>query len=259
MSKLKLLYFPFGGRAEAPRMALFLRGIEYEDEITTFGEWAERKQQDDSEWGSVPILTINDAKSGDRIANVGQSNAILRYAASCSINGANGGDDDAKENKDNKISLYPKDNALDCLRIDELLDAVEDLTNVLFSVNGSTPEETKQKREEAFNTKWLPFLKRFNEKLARNSKRMGNDKIEYLVGNSMTIADLKFYCHLKIWMNVLVDYVDGKKLILENKELSNITTFYQLMSKDEKIIASEKDFQARVEKYKAEKAKAEKK
>ena len=36
MSKLKLIYFPFGGRAEATRFALYLGGVEFEDVRITF-------------------------------------------------------------------------------------------------------------------------------------------------------------------------------------------------------------------------------
>ena len=258
MSKLKLQYFPFGGRAEPARMAFFIRGIEYEDEFISFPKWGQMKKDQDVEWAGIPMLTISDAKSGEKIDRVGQSNSIIRYAGSCPVNNSGSSNtDESKENKDNKDSateLYPKNNALGCLRVDEILDAVEDLSGVLFTVKGDTPEETKQKREEAFNKTWIVFLKRFNDKLERNRKRMGNDKIGYFVGNSMTIADLKVYSHLKIWMSGRLDYVDGNKLILENKDLPNLTTFYKLMSKDEKIIAFEKDFEAKIEKFKAAEA-----
>eukprot|EP01091_Cochliopodium_minus_P021198 TRINITY_DN95_c0_g3_i2.p1 TRINITY_DN95_c0_g3~~TRINITY_DN95_c0_g3_i2.p1 ORF type:complete len:117 (+),score=25.89 TRINITY_DN95_c0_g3_i2:72-422(+) len=72
MSNLKITYFNAEGRAEPIRLALFIGGIEFDDERIDFPELQKRKPN--LPFGSLPVLTTGE---GEIIA---QSNAVLRYA-----------------------------------------------------------------------------------------------------------------------------------------------------------------------------------
>jgi len=68
-SKLKLTYFPGGGRAEAIRLAFFVADIPFEDERITNEQFSKRKGL--LPFGQLPILEVDGVV-------IAQSHAILR-------------------------------------------------------------------------------------------------------------------------------------------------------------------------------------
>lgn len=255
MSSYKLIYFPFGGRAGFIRMAFYLRGIAYKEEFLTFEQWGEMKKKDDREWTGLPMLSVLDSKSGSQIARMGQSNAILRFAACCP--GNNNGDEAKEKENSYSNSLYPKDNPLVCAQIDEILDAVEDLTTRIgAATRGMDEKAKKERREQLWESAWCPFMLKFCRKLEMNNKKNNkNNKIEYVVGNSLTIADLRLYTAIQDWIDGLIDYLDGNKLIMENDKFKILQEYYQFIGKNEKIIAFNKEFNGKVEEWKAKQEK----
>ena len=97
----KLTYFGLPGRGEAIRLALFLGDIDFNDDRIGFGDWKALKPN--TPWGSLPVLTLADGTT-----QIAQTRAILRFVG--------------KETK-----LYPIEDHVTAAKIDELLDAVEDM------------------------------------------------------------------------------------------------------------------------------------
>jgi glutathione S-transferase len=73
MSGIKLTYFNIQGAAEKVRLALVLKGVEFEDERVSFDQWSELKPK--TKFGQLPMMTIGETE-------VAQSDAMLRYVAS---------------------------------------------------------------------------------------------------------------------------------------------------------------------------------
>lgn len=70
--KLKLTYFPFGGRAAPIRLALLAGKIDFEDHRLSFPEFGAAKAAGVFKFGQLPCLEVD----GEQVA---QSDAILRY------------------------------------------------------------------------------------------------------------------------------------------------------------------------------------
>ena len=71
-NKIKLTYFNLRGRAEASRLMLAYKGVEYEDNRITHEQWAALKPK--TPFGSLPLLCYN----GMELA---QSMTIARFLA----------------------------------------------------------------------------------------------------------------------------------------------------------------------------------
>ncbi|HWE45290.1 MAG TPA: glutathione S-transferase [Caulobacteraceae bacterium] len=156
---LTLIYFPFGGRAAPIRDALRIGGVAFEDKHVDFDAFGAMKTSGELPFGAVPILQV-DGKT------ISQSTAILRYAGK-------------------RSGLYPSDPLL-ALRVDEAMDGVDDM---MAPMGASIREEDAERKaalrkDMAENTIPANFA-RF-EKLIRDNGSTG-----FLVGDSLTIADLK--------------------------------------------------------------------
>ena len=144
MPKLVLTYFDFdGSRGEAARLAMHLAGIAFEDKRIARSDWPALR--DAAPYQSLPILEVD----GKVIA---QSNTINRYVGKLA-------------------GLYPKDDWQAAV-VDELMDAVEDITYKIgntFALEG----EAKKKAREALAAGPIPrFLKQFEARLKRRRRRV---------------------------------------------------------------------------------------
>lgn len=121
MTKLRLSYFDAPvSRGEECRLALFLAGVDFEDNRVQRGDWAALKPT--TPFGSLPTLESPGKPT------VSQSNAILSYVG-------------------RRYGLLPKDE-WEALRLDSLLDAVEDLRHAVTKTFGiSDAAELKRQRE----------------------------------------------------------------------------------------------------------------
>jgi len=156
-SKLKLVYFPIAGRGESIRLALHVGGIAFDDHRITFADWPALKPK--TPFGAIPILEIEGH-------SFGQSNALLRYA------GKLGG-------------LYPSD-PLAALRVDEILDAVEDVTSLITpSLRETDPEKRAALRKVLAETSLPPQFANLEKALARNKAS------PFVTGKDLTVGDLK--------------------------------------------------------------------
>lgn len=173
MPKLKLTYFDMNaGRGEVNRLAMAIGGIEFEDERIPFQEWAALKES--TPFGQLPVLEVD----GERLT---QCNAISRYV------GRLGG-------------LYP-DDALDGLRCDEALDAIEDIMNKIVPTLFIKDEEEKRQAREQLAEGPIPFY------VTRLGKRLQDRGGEYFAGGKLTVADIKVCLWIRHIRSGMLDYV----------------------------------------------------
>lgn len=172
MSRYKLTYFDIdGGRAEPIRISFHAAGIDFEDIRISFDEFSEMRS--DMRFTCVPVLEIDGAQ-------ITQSNAISRYIGKMA-------------------GLYPKDD-LQALYCDEVLGALEDLTNRIVGTFGLEGEELRLAREKLVDG-WLKIFLRGLEKLLI---RGGG---EYFADNQMTVADLRAFVQTRSLSTGILDYV----------------------------------------------------
>jgi len=148
------------GRGEPIRLAFYLAGIPFSDHRIPFKDWPEFKPK--TPYGGIPLLKV------DNLPIFAQSNSILRYVG--------------------KITgIYPK-NDLEALRVDEILDSIEETSSVVFSLRKvSDPEKLKILSEEMFLSQQSPFL----TWLANIEKTLQITGGNPWVIGTLTIADLK--------------------------------------------------------------------
>lgn len=172
MAKYKLIYFDIdGGRAEPIRIALHAAGIAFEDHRISFDEFSEMRSG--TRFTCVPVLEID----GDQIT---QSNAISRYVGK-------------------KADLYPTDD-LQALYCDEVLGALEDLSNQIGRTFGLKGDEFRLAREKLVDG-WLSiFLRGLDQLLVRGGGK-------YFADNKMTVADLRAFVQNRSLGTGILDYV----------------------------------------------------
>eukprot|EP00656_Telonema_subtile_P056698 TRINITY_DN912_c0_g1_i1.p1 TRINITY_DN912_c0_g1~~TRINITY_DN912_c0_g1_i1.p1 ORF type:complete len:230 (-),score=63.16 TRINITY_DN912_c0_g1_i1:170-859(-) len=115
ISGSKLTYFDFTGRAEAIRLALKIGSVEFSEERLAFQDWPAVKPS--TPWGSLPFLTLSDGSV------LGQQRAILRLIG-------------------RSTNLYPED-PLQAARVDELMDAADDIINTVNNAGRGLETEAK--------------------------------------------------------------------------------------------------------------------
>jgi glutathione S-transferase len=159
--KLKLTYFPFPGRAEPIRLALFIAGISFEDERIGADELEQRRSS--LPFNQLPVLEVD----GDVMS---QALAILRYV------GTLGG-------------LYSSSDTKAAFRIDEVFSLVDEFySSYAWNASYSEKDPRKQKKLRCvLANETLPKTLSFIE------KRVAEWKGCWSVGGRITVADLAIY------------------------------------------------------------------
>ena len=186
MTSYKLTYFDFdGGRGEPVRIALHAAGIEFEDERWAFPVFQERRGE--VRFNALPVLeqlrqsgneVIEADEKIDGIA-VTQSNAQCRYVGKLA-------------------GLYPKDD-LQALYCDEVMGAVEDLTNRIVPTFSLEGEALKSAREELVSGWLSTFISGIGELLERGG--------EYFADDKLTVADLKVFYTVRWLTSGSLDHI----------------------------------------------------
>lgn len=187
--KLTLNYFGIPGRAEPIRFAFAASKIPFTNKVLGFAEFKNVKPT--LPLGQVPTL---DVEMGETKKTLTQTSAILRYV------GKLGG-------------LYPNDDFVTAMEIDEVLSILDDLRNPLVltiagSVKSLLSDETEFTSEEklAIRNRWVektfPVTLGFIEK-----KITQNENSEWIVGDSLSIADLTLYCDFAWYFGGILDGV----------------------------------------------------
>ena len=166
-TKLSYFNFPFW-RAEPSRIALHIAGVEWTDERPNREAFIALKQSGTLPFGQLPVLELDGG-------SFGQSNAIARYCGRLA-------------------DLYPTD-ALDALRVDELMSAPEDLMMYLAATMREQDPDKKLELRRTFAFERLtPWLEQVQTRVSLNQDS------DFSVGDSMTIADLTLWRVIR-WLN----------------------------------------------------------
>lgn len=163
---LHLRYFPFPGRAGPIRDALNMGKVAFEDEHVPPEQFRQRRAAGEFPFGGLPVLDVETTEGKVRSA---QSNAILRFAGRLS-------------------GLYPADDPVQALKVDEALDLGEDINGLM---GPSIHEQDNDKRlamRKQLAEETLPQWAAYFERLLVNNGSTG-----YIVGDSLSVADLKLY------------------------------------------------------------------
>ena len=165
--KLSYFNFPFW-RAEPSRIALYMAGVEWTDDRPNREAFSALKQSGTLPFGQLPVLELQGV-------SYGQSNAIARYCGRLA-------------------NLYPTD-ALQALRVDELMSAPEDLMIYLGATMRETDPERKLKlRGEFAQQRLTPWFGHIEQRVSLNQAS------DFAVGESMTMADLTLW-RVTRWLN----------------------------------------------------------
>ena len=156
MTSYRLTYFDVdGGRGEPIRIAFHAAGIAFEDNRISFQEFGDTRSS--VRFTCVPVLEIDGQP-------VTQANALSRYVG-------------------NMAGLYPQD-PLQALYCDEVLEALEDVTNHIARTMRMTGDELRDARQ-ALAEGWLVvYLRGLAELLTRGGG-------EYFADQQLTICDLR--------------------------------------------------------------------
>ncbi|KAJ1619395.1 hypothetical protein T492DRAFT_1085729 [Pavlovales sp. CCMP2436] len=160
-----LTYFGGTGRGEVLRLALARLGVQWTDERLDFKDWQAAKSS--APWGSLPTLKLADGQV------LAQTKALLRLI------GKKGG-------------FYPADELL-AFRTDELIDAVEDLSNTVrltgAKLEGAEKEAARMVSAEAGGEIYLAI-----HKIDAFIGLHGTDG--FAVGSALTTADFALFTTL---------------------------------------------------------------
>ena len=163
---LRLRYFPFPGRAAPIRDALRIGGVAFDDVHVPPDRFRELKAAGELPFGSLPVL---DVETPGGIVSAAQSNAILRFAG-------------------RRAGLYPTDDPVRALKVDEALDLGEDLYRVIGPSIDEQDAERRIAMRKILAQETLPRWAGFLERLL-----VANGRTGFVVGDSLSVADLKLY------------------------------------------------------------------
>ena len=192
-TSLRLRYMAFPGRAQAIRDALRIGHIDFVDEHLTDDQFRDCRTAGEFPFGGIPVLVI---ETSDGTQCVAQSNAILRFAGRLT-------------------GLYPIDDPLQALKVDEALGVAEDINCLLEPSLHEQNTERKMAMRKVLAEETLPYWMGCLER-----SLVANGSTGFMVGTNLTIADLKLYWIID-WLTMGI--VDGipKNLIDGFKNLVN--------------------------------------
>jgi glutathione S-transferase len=163
---LQLRYFPFTGRAAPIRDALQIGHVMFDDVHVPPEQFRERRAAGEFPFGGLPVLDV-ETTAGTLCS--AQSNAILRFAGRLS-------------------GLYPVDDPLQALKVDEALDLGEDINGLIAPSLHEQDTDKKLAMRKVLAEETLPFWLGCFERLL-----VQNGDTGFIVGESLSIADLKLY------------------------------------------------------------------
>ena len=166
ITALRLRYFPFTGRAAPIRDALNIGKVAFEDDFIPPEQFRERRAAGEFPFGGLPVLDVETTTGNVCSA---QSNAILRFAGRLS-------------------GLYPVNDPIQALKVDEAMDAGEDINQLLGPSLHEQDERKKMAMRRELADKTLPEWAAYFERLLVNNGSTG-----FIVGKDLTVADLKLY------------------------------------------------------------------
>ncbi len=180
--KLTLVYFPIAGRAEAIRLTAAAGGLPFTNKVLTFPEFGQEKGKGTLPLGQVPILEIEstDSQGQKSTAKVTQSSAILRFMGK-------------------KVGLYPTDE-MKALKVDEYMcimdDLLQPLINTIMGAVKLNVRDTEWSMEEKMEIRKKWIVTTLSKYVGKIEEDLKHSESGWLVGNSVTIADIKLFTEL---------------------------------------------------------------
>lgn len=178
ITSLRLQYFPFPGRAAPIRDALNIGKVAFDDDFIPPDQFGQRREKGEFPFGGLPVLIVETPTGSITSA---QSNAILRFAGRLS-------------------HLYPVDDPLLALKVDEALDLGEDMNQLIEPTLAEQDEDKKMAMRKVLAEKTLPQWATYLEQLLANNGSTG-----FVVGEILTVADLKLYWILEWFTSGMLD------------------------------------------------------
>ena len=175
---LRLHYFPFAGRAGAIRDAFNIGGIDFDDVQLPPELFRDLRAAGEFPFGGLPVLDVETTTGKMRVA---QSNAILRFAGRLA-------------------GLYPVDDPVQALKVDEALDLGEDINNLLGPSLHEQDTEKKMAMRKVLAEDTLPCWLDYFERLL-----IANGSTGFIVSDSLSVADLKLYWVIDFLTNGSLD------------------------------------------------------
>lgn len=177
---LRLRYFPFPGRAGAIRDVLRMGRIPFDDVLIGADRFREMKAAGELPFGALPIL---DVETPSGTVSAAQSNAILRFLG-------------------RRTGLYPAGDPLRALKVDEALDLGEDLYHLIGPSIGEPDVAKRTAMRKVLAEESIPRWGGYVERLL-----VANGRTGFVVGDSLTVADLKLHYILDKLSNGSLDGV----------------------------------------------------
>lgn len=178
VSSLRLRYFPFSGRAAPIRDTLNIGQIEFEDDHIPWEKFGELRATGEFPFGGVPVLDVQ--TTSGKVCSA-QSNAILRFAGRLA-------------------NLYPVDDILKALKVDEVMDAGEEINMLMDPSIMEQDAQKKMAMRKVLAEQTLPEWIKYFERLLITNGNTG-----FMVGDTLTVADLKLYWIIDWLISGLLD------------------------------------------------------
>ena len=218
--KLKLYYFDMAGKGEPIRLLCAYAGLELEDfRFESFAAFNEMKDSGKLPFGQVPFLEVDERGDGQKIHQLVQSSAILRYLGQLS-------------------GLYPSEDLILAAKVDAALaqetDAFIGPTVATYSERFGIvlDDEAMKKSEEMITKEIAPRHLASLEKLFKASKTgwIADTK-------EPSPADFAWFVRLAFWMPEkpnffpesvceFDEYPKIKEFVGKFKELESIKRYY---------------------------------
>jgi len=199
MPTYKLSYFDMdGGRAEPVRIAFHCAGIAFEDERISFPDFG--KFRETTPFNKIPVLEIDGVV-------VTQSNAMCQYAGKLA-------------------GLYPTDD-LQALYCEEVLGAIEDMSNFMVATFGMEGDALKAAREELADGWFTVYTNGISKLLERGGG-------QYFAGNQLTVADLKVHVMFRMIISGNLDHIPADFV---EKLAPNLVEHSQRIANEPKVLA----------------------
>jgi glutathione S-transferase len=187
IKSLRLRYLSFPGRAQAIRDTLKIGKVDFTDDMLEYEQFKACRAAGEFPFGGIPVMLV-ETDAGTQC--VAQSNAILRFAGRLA-------------------GLYPVDDPLLALRVDEALGVGEDMSHLITPSLHEPDPERKMAMRKQLAEETLPYWLDCFDRLL-----IANGNTGFIVGDALTVADLKIYWFIDwITMGVLdgipTSIVDG--------------------------------------------------
>lgn len=197
MTHIKLTYFDFpGGRGEDARIALFMAGVDFEDDRIAPSDWMKVKPK--TPWGSLPVLEV------EGLGRIGQSNAILAYIG-------------------RRWDMHP-DDLWAAARHEAIMHAVEDVRHEIGKTFGIDDADALREARATIADDFLPRW------AAHMEAQLGDGP--FIDGDDVHVADLKLFVLMSWFDKGVLDHIPTDVL----SDFPRLTTHFDAMGRHPKVV-----------------------